>query len=316
MRKNRVLIFLLIIAVVLGFVFYKISNGKEYLTFDKVMEEAIGKCENNQFEDSYSYIDKELKDNPNFETSSKEKDSLKVIQTRIYNIKDILHKNNDEKERIKKIKLFYVKGGKENFKNAETELEESLEKFPTSEELLRLKRILEGEDIVFEDTKSTPPIPKPKPGPVYPIPNPTSDKWVIFKRQERNLLSQGYEIGEGNDEDNIKTLTDPDNEVHSYFKKKKPKNITIDVGLKMNSQNIFTWNELIAKEGLKTTIIIDNGISAPFQRDVTSNSSYIFSPGTAKWDSTPCSVELVITGPERYVIKGIKKIEVSCACKP
>ena len=280
MRKNRVLIFLLIIAVVLGFVFYKISNGKEYLTFDKVKEEVISKCEDNQYDDASKYIEKELNDNPNIAANSDEREELKKMNERILKVKAIQPQSTDDEQNIKKIKLSYTKGGDDNFAEAKNVLEESLKEFPTNEELLKLKNILEEEmEIKIEIEK--PLISNPRP----PVGNPQPQQEIPVAKDESPK------------------------QIPVQIKK-------INVGLAMTSQNIFTWNEKLSEiSDIKLTIKITSD-NLNFTKDVTGFSSYKFSTGNARWDGIPCTVELIIIAADDFVFSGNRKIEVQCACKP
>ncbi|MBM3186629.1 MAG: hypothetical protein FJZ67_10025 [Bacteroidetes bacterium] len=139
-------------------------------------------------------------------------------------------------------------------------------------------------------------------------------EWEEFYRNEKNILRSGYQKGEGNEGDDVKFLVNPDGIEVNYFKKKKAKKINVDVGLSMTSQNIFSWNGIIADENLKTTLVVDNGNGAVFQKDVTGLSSFKFKPGDTRFDGVKCSIKLIIETKEGISIQGVREIKAKTTC--
>lgn len=96
--------------------------------------------------------------------------------------------------------------------------------------------------------------------------------------------------------------------------RKKESIIEIDVALKMTEQNLFTWNNLVVTNGLKTTIIIEKNSSTIFTQDVTGKSSFKFKPMDTRFDDVKCNVELIIEPKDSVIIKGNKKLRVYTTC--
>jgi hypothetical protein len=135
--------------------------------------------------------------------------------------------------------------------------------------------------------------------------NPIPDPWNEFKKKESALLNSGYSRGNGNNGDEEKYLTDPYGEQHSYFKKKKAKKLTIDVGLKMPKQNYFVWNQLVSDEDLEVEIEIDNGEDNPIRERIPSNQNFFsFKTQNSRYDGVDCRVTLNIIPKDGITIKG------------
>ena len=90
--------------------------------------------------------------------------------------------------------------------------------------------------------------------------------------------------------------------------------IEIDVALKMTEQNLFTWNNLVANNGLKTTIIIEKNSSTIFTQDVTGKSYFKFKSMDTRFDGVNCNVELMIESNDNIKIRGNKKLRVKTTC--
>jgi serine/threonine protein kinase len=90
--------------------------------------------------------------------------------------------------------------------------------------------------------------------------------------------------------------------------------IEIDVALKMTEQNLFTWNNLVANNGLKTTIIIEKNSSTIFTQDVTGKSYFKFKSMDTRFDGVNCNVELIIESNDNIKIRGNKKLRVKTTC--
>lgn len=180
---------------------------------------------------------------------------------------------------VKEVKLLYVKGLNQEAKDS---LEAGLKKYPTSTSLAQLVKIIEDEGIAVKKPSS-----------------PTS------KTQEGGAITSHTPI--------VNTPRGT-NTVEKLPPIEKKKVVEIDISLKMNEQNVFSWNESIAKEGLQTTIIIDNGSSVPYQKDVTGMSSYKFKSGDTRYDGVKCNVKLVIESNEFVKVKGTKEIRVKTTC--
>jgi hypothetical protein len=143
-----------------------------------------------------------------------------------------------------------------------------------------------------EDEKDNPPISN-------------GDKeWKEFNKNEKNLLKSGYQKGEGSEGDDLKYLVNPDGDEIQYFKKKKAKKLTIDVGLKMPKQNYFTWNKKIASEKLNVEILIDNGEDVPFRDKVNSNENFYTFKTNSRYDDVTCRVTLIIEQKDGIKLTG------------
>lgn len=132
-----------------------------------------------------------------------------------------------------------------------------------------------------------------KSGPKPPPSKPPTDLWDNFNRQERNLLANGFKSGYGEQGDEEKTLTDPNGELHYYFKKKKVKPISIVAGFKKNGQNKVQWSSDLKDNAESIIIIFSNGVKQ-YTDDVTGRSSYIFESGDKDFDGVECTVTLKV----------------------
>jgi len=118
-------------------------------------------------------------------------------------------------------------------------------------------------------------------------------KWNTFKKQEKNLLSNGYQKGAGDDRALEKTLNDPNGEAHVYFKKKEVKTIMINSAFRVLSQNKMAWSEDLKNNAESITIVFDNGFKK-FTDDVTNRNNYLFESGDKDFDGVQCTVTLII----------------------
>lgn len=89
MRKNRATIFLIVIFIALAFVFYKLTSNEKNKSWEKVKDETIEKCEKNEFEDAYKFLNDELENNPNCDINTEGREELESLLKRISKVKDI-----------------------------------------------------------------------------------------------------------------------------------------------------------------------------------------------------------------------------------
>ena len=118
---------------------------------------------------------------------------------------------------------------------------------------------------------------------------------------------------EGREDDQINIDNQPTGETENPVRKKESI-IEIDVALKMTEQNLFTWNNLVANNGLKTTIIIEKNSSTIFTQDVTGKSYFKFKSMDTRFDGVNCNVELIIESNDNVKIRGNKKLRVKTTC--
>jgi hypothetical protein len=187
-----------------------------------------------------------------------------------------------EKEYVDEIKYNYVVGTKESLNKAESLFKDAIVKYPDSKTLAKLSGLLEEEGCNIEITqplpRKNPPLPTPIP---QKSPQPTPTPPTGGRKQPPT----------------------PENE-----------NIEINVDLKQIEQNKFSWNSEIASKGLKTTIIIETGSGASFQKDVTGSSSFKFKSGDTRFDGVKSKVKLIIENKEGIELKGSKEISVKTTC--
>ena len=89
MKKNNVIIFLVLIGIVLSIVFYRIATSEKYLTVEEVKTEALEKCKHNDFEGAFNFLNSELDKNPNCANEMKGREGLIHMRDRIFQVKDI-----------------------------------------------------------------------------------------------------------------------------------------------------------------------------------------------------------------------------------
>jgi hypothetical protein len=187
-----------------------------------------------------------------------------------------------EKEYVDEIKYNYVVGTKESLNKAESLFKDAIVKYPDSKTLAKLSGLLEEEGCNIEIKqplpRKNPPLPTPIP---QKSPQPTPTPPTGGRKQPPT----------------------PENE-----------NIEINVDLKQIEQNKFSWNSEIASKGLKTTIIIETGSGASFQKDVTGSSSFKFKSGDTRFDGVKSKVKLIIENKEGIELKGSKEISVKTTC--
>lgn len=119
------------------------------------------------------------------------------------------------------------------------------------------------------------------------------DKWKNFNKQEKSILSSGYQQGDGEPGDLKKTLQDPDGEIHYYFKKKKVEINNIYASFSRIGQNKVKWSDDLKNNAEKITIVFDNGFKK-YTDDVTNKNNYLFVSGDKDFDGVECTVTLVI----------------------
>lgn len=185
-----------------------------------------------------------------------------------------------EKEYVDEIKYNYVVGTKESLKKAESLFKDAIVKYPDSKKLATLSGLLEEEGCNIEIKQPSPPKNLPQQTPTPP----------------RSTQSPPPFGGH-------KPPPPPPNE-----------NIEINIDLKQIEQNKFSWNSEIAAKGLKTTIIIETGSGASFQKDVTGTSSFKFKSGDTRFDGVKSKVKLIIELKEGIEVKGTKEISVKTTC--
>lgn len=287
MRKNRVLLFLLAISVLLGLTFYIIANQEKFLSWEEVKNEAITKCETKDYEDAFNYLNNELETNPNCDDGTKGRTNLVELRDRIFKVKGISISSGKESEYIKEVKLLYSKKSDEKYADAKSKLEEGLDKFPNCASLIQLQNLLEDEGITIEVGQHQ-----------------KNEVNRVKSMQTINSNSQSYPS------QNKKPIETKTNE--SLPEKNKIINLSVD--LSMVSQNVFSWNPKIAEEGLTTTLIITTGSGVSQQKDVTGLSTFKFKPGDTKFDGVKCTVKLLIESKEGVKIDGNKEIKVKTTC--
>lgn len=189
-----------------------------------------------------------------------------------------------EKEYVDEIKYNYVVGTKESLKKAESLFKDAIVKYPDSKKLATLSGLLVEEGCNIEINQPSP-TPQPR-----PISNTRNSRPI-----SNTTTGGGYQ--------QPKTIPAPPKE-----------NIEINVDLKQIEQNKFSWNSEIASKGLKTTIIIETGSGASFQKDVTGTSSFKFKSGDTRFDGVKSKVKLIIELKEGVEVKGTKEITVKTTC--
>jgi hypothetical protein len=194
-----------------------------------------------------------------------------------------------EKEYVDEIKYNYVVGTKESLNKAESLFKDAIVKYPDSKTLAKLSGLLEEEGCnidISTSTKSTQ----------------QKNNTPIKQQQTTTQTTKKTSIPTDN---SSSSSTLPTTVV---------KKMEISVDLKMNEQNKFSWNSEIALKGLKTTIIIETGSGASFQKDVTGSSSFKFKSGDTRFDGVKSKVKLIIENKEGIELKGSKEISVKTTC--
>jgi len=138
------------------------------------------------------------------------------------------------------------------------------------------------------------------------------NKWINFNQQQKNLLNDGYQQGEGDGEDSKKTLQDPDGGTHYYFKKKI---ITIKSGFKVASQNTLEWSDELKNSADKITITFKtkNGASESF--NVSGKNHFEFQSFNRQFDQVFCKVILDVKLKDNTVVKGNLILDnIWCLC--
>ena len=159
---------------------------------------------------------------------------------------------------------------------------------------------------VFHKTINTAGIGATPPGPTE------GDKWKNFNKQEKSILSSGYQQGDGEPGDFKKTLQDPDGEIHYYFKKKI---ITIKSGFKVASQNSMEWSDELKNSADKITITFKtkNGASESF--NVSGKNHFEFQSFNRQFDQVFCKVILDVKLKDNTVVKGNLILDnIWCLC--
>lgn len=133
-----------------------------------------------------------------------------------------------------------------------------------------------------------------------------TNEWQNFNNQEKRLLNNGFIKGSGNDNDEIKNLTDPNGQMHYYFKKKPTTSLAISAQFKKTAQNSVQWSNDLKNNAEKITIIFNNGIKT-FSEEVTGLNFYRFESGDKDFDGVECTVTLkVILKPNVKMIDNPK----------
>lgn len=149
---------------------------------------------------------------------------------------------------------------------------------------------------------------------VEPPPKPkVEDPWKKFNEKERSLLNSGYKNGYGSDGDEEKTLTDPNGEVHAYFKKKPVQPVTILSSFRKTAQNTVQWSIDLKNNAEKITIVFNNGIKT-FTEDVSGMSYYKFESGDKDFDGVECTVTLKVILKPNIKMKDIPKLTMITHC--
>jgi len=151
--------------------------------------------------------------------------------------------------------------------------------------------------------------PTPGPGPQPP----GEDPWKKFNEKERSLLNSGYKKGYGSDGDEEKSLTDPNGEVHAYYKKRPVEAVTILASFRKTAQNTVQWSVDLKNNAEKITIVFNNGIKT-FTEDVTGMSAYKFESGDKDFDGVECTVTLKVILKPNVKMKDVPKLTMITHC--
>jgi hypothetical protein len=87
MRKNRATIFLISIFFILLVVFYLLIPN--HYTIREVREKTLEMCDEDNYEDAFNFLNKELDENQNCSKGKPGREDLEKILDRIYKVKNI-----------------------------------------------------------------------------------------------------------------------------------------------------------------------------------------------------------------------------------
>lgn len=195
---------------------------------------------------------------------------------------------DSEKEYINEIKYNYTVGSKNSLDKAETLFKEAIVKYPNSESLTKLSALLKDEGCSIEAVSKT---------------SNSGNSNVVISGSNKPKISSGRAP--------TTVVPESNQQIDEPVKLKK---IIIPVDFQMSEQNKFTWNPEISSNGLTTTIVIETGSGAIFQKDVTGSSSFKFKSGDTRFDGVKSKVKLIIQNKEGVEVKGSKELTVKTTC--
>lgn len=198
------------------------------------------------------------------------------------------YSQNSEKEFVNEIKYNYVVGSEKSLNKAESLFKDAIVKYPNSESLSKLSVLLKEEGCSIEAVSKT---------------RNTGNSNVVTNETNKPKVSTGRAI--------TTVVPEPKQEIEVPVKIKK---VIIPVEFQMSEQNKFTWNPEISSNGLTTTIVIETGSGATFQKDVTGSSSFKFKSGDTRFDGVKSKVRLIIQNKEGVEVKGSKELSVKTTC--
>jgi hypothetical protein len=87
MKKNKTIIFLIAVFLLLIVVFVIMLSGKKTLTSEQVKNEVLQMCKQGNYNDAFNYLNEKLDDDPNFAEGKHGREELEKMLDRIYNVK-------------------------------------------------------------------------------------------------------------------------------------------------------------------------------------------------------------------------------------
>ncbi len=89
MKKNKVIVFLVLIGIILFTIFYRVVSSDKPLKIEEVKTQTLEKCKQNDYEGAFNFLNTELDRNPNCQDGMKGRDELIKMRDRIFKVKDI-----------------------------------------------------------------------------------------------------------------------------------------------------------------------------------------------------------------------------------
>ena len=88
MKKNRTIVFLLVVFILLIIVFVMmLGDNNKTQTPEQVKKEVLEKCEQGNYEDAFNFLNDILVEDPNFAKGKPGREELEKMRDRIYKVK-------------------------------------------------------------------------------------------------------------------------------------------------------------------------------------------------------------------------------------